>query len=195
MIVDLEDPASVTRFSHELVNGSWHPEILILNGGGPKPGSIATLQLEDWDRAYQSTFRSMLSLAYAVLPGMRTAKWGRIVALTSTTVKQPIANMPLSNSFRIALLSTMKTLAGDVAHEGITVNSIATGRIRTDRLRELYGSDAAMDSAATNEIPIGRVAEPEEFAPLVTFLCGEPARYITGQTIAIDGGLVRGIFG
>jgi len=117
------------------------------------------------------------------------------VALTSTSVKQPLGNLALSNAFRVALVAAMKTLAGDVAADGITVNSIATGRVRTDRLRELYGADAAMDTAAEAEVPMRRVAAPAEFAPLVAFLCGDPARYVTGQTIAIDGGLVRGIFG
>jgi 3-oxoacyl-[acyl-carrier protein] reductase len=116
--------------------------------------------------------------------------------LTSTSVKQPIANIVLSNAFRTGLVAALKTLAGEVAADGITINSIATGRVETDRLRELYGGDdAQMKAAAAAEVPVGRVATPQEFAPLVAFLCGAPASYVTGQTIAIDGGLIRGTFG
>jgi len=126
---------------------------------------------------------------------MRAAKWGRIVALTSSSVKQPIPGLALSNTFRTALVSALKTLSAEVAAEGITVNAIATGRVATSRLRELYASDDAMTAAAKTDVPIGRVALPAEFAPMVAFLCGEPALYVTGQTIGVDGGLVRGVFG
>ena len=120
--------------------------------------------------------------------------WGRIVALTSTSVKQPIPNLALSNVFRTALVSALKSLSLDVARAGVTVNAIATGRVLTDRLRHLYQDEDAIRAAAEIEVPIGRVAMPAEFAPLVAFLCGEPARYVTGQTIAIDGGLIKALF-
>jgi 3-oxoacyl-[acyl-carrier protein] reductase len=170
-------------------------DILVLNGGGPKPGYFLDTQLEDWDGAYNTTLRSMIELTHAAVPSMRARRWGRIVALTSTSVEQPIGNLVLSNAFRVALVAALKSLSSDVAADGITVNSIATGRVRTDRLRELYGDDEAMDRAAKAEVPIGRVATTEEYAPLAAFLCSESARYITGQTIAIDGGLTSGIFG
>jgi 3-oxoacyl-[acyl-carrier protein] reductase len=110
-------------------------------------------------------------------------------------VKQPIDNLLLSNAFRTALVATLRTLAVDVAPDGVTVNSIATGRIETARLRSLYGDDDAKLRAAGSEVPIGRIATPAEFAPLAVFLCGEPAGYVTGQTISVDGGLTRGLFG
>jgi 3-oxoacyl-[acyl-carrier protein] reductase len=110
-------------------------------------------------------------------------------------VKQPIATLALSNIFRTALVSTLKTLSAEIAKDGVTVNAIATGRIETARLRSLYGDDDAALQRAGAEVPIGRIATPEEFAPLVAFLCGEPARYITGQTISVDGGLIAGLFG
>jgi 3-oxoacyl-[acyl-carrier protein] reductase len=136
----------------------------------------------------------MIELTNGVLPGMAAKQWGRIVALTSTSVKQPIPNLTLSNAFRTALVSALKTLSLEVAKDGITVNSIATGRVDTDRLRQLYPDEAAMHALAKTDIPIGRIATAEEFAPMVTFLCSEAARYITGQTIAIDGGLTRALF-
>jgi len=115
--------------------------------------------------------------------------------LTSTSVKEPIGTLVLSNALRTALVSALKTLSGDIARDGVTVNCIATGRILTDRLRTLYGNDDdALAKAAANDIPIGRAAMPEEFPHLVTFLCSQLASYITGQTIAIDGGLIRHLY-
>jgi len=126
---------------------------------------------------------------------MRAKGWGRIVALTSMSVKEPIPNLVLSNSFRTALTAALKTLSGEVASEGVTINCIATGRILTDRLRQLYDNDEdALRSAAQREVPMRRPGTPSEFAPLVTFLCGEPASYITGQTIAIDGGYIKSLY-
>lgn len=193
--VDLSDRASIGGMLEDVRKNFGEIDILVLNGGGPKPGYFLDTQLEDWDRAYNSILRSMIELTHAVVPSMRERRWGRIVALTSTSVEQPIGNLVLSNAFRVALVAALKSLSSDVAADGITVNSIATGRVRTDRLRKLYGDDEAMDRAAKAEVPIGRVATTQEYAPLVAFLCGESARYITGQTIAVDGGLTRGIFG
>jgi 3-oxoacyl-[acyl-carrier protein] reductase len=193
--MDLADRASIERTTREVTTAFGGVDILVANGGGPKPGSYAEVCAADWDGAYRATLRSMLDLVDGVLPGMREKRWGRIVALTSTSVKQPIGNLVLSNAFRTALVSTLKTLSNDVARDGITINCVATGRVATDRLLQLYGSEDEMRRAAEREMPIGRVAAPSEFAPLVAFLCSEPARYITGQTIAIDGGLIRGIFG
>ncbi len=193
--LDLSDAASVAAMLDGVRDAFGGVDIAILNGGGPKPGTCTSLSLDDWDNGYRVTLRCMLQIVEGVLPRMRAAQWGRIVALTSSTVKQPIANLALSNSFRVALVAALKTLSNEVARDGITVNSIATGRVITDRLRELYPDEAALHRAAESEIPIGRVATPQEFAPLVAFLCGEPARYVTGQTIGIDGGLIRGLFG
>ncbi len=173
--------------------GSIH--ICIANGGGPPAGTFTQMPFGRWDDAYRSLLRSIVQLVQGVLPGMRDKRWGRIVALTSTSVKQPIDTLVLSNAFRTALVSALKTLSNEVARDGITVNAIATGRIETDRLRSLYGDDRAELERAGSEVPLGRIAQPAEFAGLVAFLCGEPARYITGQTIAIDGGLVAGLFG
>ncbi|MFN2448237.1 MAG: SDR family oxidoreductase [Candidatus Baltobacteraceae bacterium] len=189
--VDLDDPGSVESLLRECA----HADILIANGGGPKPGTMLQLGLRDWDAAYAGVLRSQLQLVHGLARNMRARGWGRIVALTSTSVKQPIPSLALSNMFRTALVSALKTLSLEVARDGVTVNAIATGRIETARLRSLYGNDLAQLRAAGTEVPAGRVAQPAEFAPLVAFLCGEPAGYITGQTIAVDGGLVAGVFG
>ena len=192
--VDLNDAASITALSREVRAACGEVDILVLNGGGPKPGTLLEAKPDDWERAYRGTLRSALDLIDAIVPSMRSRGWGRIVALTSTSVKQPIKTIALSNVFRTALVSALKTLSIEVARDGITVNAIATGRVLTDRLRELYPDESSLHRAAQTEIPIGRVATPEEFAPMVAFLCSERAGYITGQTIAIDGGLIASLF-
>ncbi|GAC1389748.1 MAG: SDR family oxidoreductase [Vulcanimicrobiaceae bacterium] len=169
-------------------------DILVANGGGPKPGTFLDLGLDDWDNAYRGTLRSMLQLVYGVAPQMRASKWGRIVALTSTSVKQPIPNLTLSNSFRSALVAALKTLSIEVAPDGVTVNAIATGNFLTDRLLQLHGDEASVHESAKTAIPMARVGMPAEFAPTVAFLCGQGAAYITGQTIAIDGGSIKSLF-
>jgi 3-oxoacyl-[acyl-carrier protein] reductase len=192
--VDLADPRSIETLLRDVRDAFGGADILVANSGGPKPGTVLQTAPDDWDAAYRTLLRSMLQLIEGVVPSMRERKWGRIVALTSSSVKQPIATLALSNMFRTALVSALKTLSTEVAKDGVTVNAIATGRILTDRLRSLYGDDAAIEKAG-KEVPAGRVAHPEEFAPLVAFLCGEPARYVTGQTISVDGGLIAGLFG
>jgi 3-oxoacyl-[acyl-carrier protein] reductase len=193
-VADLSDESSIDVLLRDVHAQFGGVDIFIANGGGPKPGTVMETAAADWDAAYRSLLRSMLQIIEGVVPQMRRRKWGRIVALTSTSVKQPIATLALSNMFRSALVSALKTLSAEIAKDGVTVNAIATGRIETARLRSLYGDHAALERAGA-EVPIGRIAQPEEFAPLAVFLCGEPARYITGQTIAVDGGLISGLFG
>lgn len=192
---DLNDESAVARLLAEVRSALGDVEILVANSGGPKPGTFTSVALDDWDAGYRSVLRNMIQLIEGVVPDMRRRRFGRVVALTSSSVKQPIPTLVLSNAFRTALVSALKTLSLEVAADGVTVNAIATGRIETDRLRALYDNDAKkIDEAARADVPMQRIAQPAEFAPLVTFLCGEPAGYITGQTIAIDGGLIRSLF-
>jgi len=190
---DLEDPASVDQLLGDVRRAFGDPAILVANSGGPAPGGFLELDLARWDAGYRSTLRNMLQLVQGVVPAMRAQKWGRIVALTSSSVKQPIPTLALSNAFRVALVAALKTLSSEVAKDGVTVNAIATGRVLTDRLRHLYPDEKALHEAAASEIPAGHVATPDEFAPMVAFLCGDPAGYVTGQTIAVDGGLIKGL--
>ncbi len=194
-VADLSAPAAIDALLAGVRDAYGSIDILVANSGGPKPGTFTQMDLHDWDAGYGGVLRSMVQLIEGVVPSMRAQKWGRIVALTSSSVKQPIPTLVLSNAFRTALVSALKTLSMEIAADGVTVNAIATGRIETDRLRKLYdGDERKMQEAARADIPIGRNAMPEEFAPLVAFLCGEPARYVTGQTIAIDGGLIKSLF-
>ncbi len=193
-IVDMNDSGSIRSLVARVNDAFGEIDILVANSGGPKPGTYTHMSLEDWDAAYHGVLRNMLELVDGVLPGMTARQWGRIVALTSSSVKQPISNLVLSNTFRVALVSALKSLSIDVGKNGITVNAIATGRILTDRLRKLYGNEDDMNASAQADIPLGRVGTPEEFAPIVAFLCSEAARYITGQTIAVDGGMIKSLF-
>jgi len=193
-VADQTDADSLVRAVRDAEAQLGPVEILIVNGGGPRPGTYTQMSARDWDAAYALTMQSALRLVEAVLPGMRQRRWGRIVALESVSVKQPIPTLVLSNAFRTAVVSALKTLSVEVAAEGITVNSIATGLVETDRFRALYGTPEKKQEALAR-IPMKRAASPEEYAPLAVFLCGEPARYVTGQTISIDGGLTAGLFG
>lgn len=192
--LDQSEAASVASLVQRVRAKLGDPEILVLNGGGPKAGTYSEITLEEWDRAYVSGLRGILQLVNDAVPHMRASRWGRIVALTSTSVKVPIPNLVLSNAFRTALVSALKTLSGEVAREGVTINAIATGRILTDRLRAIYDDERALLAAAERDVPMQRPGTAEELAALVAFLCGEPSRYITGQTIAVDGGLIKSLF-
>jgi 3-oxoacyl-[acyl-carrier protein] reductase len=194
-VLNLEEPSSIAAFLAAVRSEFGDVDIAVLNGGGPHAGRFTEMSARDWDSAYRLLLSSMLGLAAALLPAMRARGWGRIVALTSTSVKQPIDTLVLSNTFRTALVAALRTLAVEVARDGITVNCIATGRIETQRLRELYDHDEVKLRQAASEVPVGRIAKPDEFAPMVAFLCSEPARYVNGQTISVDGGLTRGLFG
>jgi len=191
---DQSSAESIAQLCKEVEAQCGPIEILVINGGGPAPGTFSQTAPAAWDSAYALTLQSALRLVWAVLPGMRARRWGRIVALESVTVKQPIPALVLSNAFRGAVAAALKSLASEVAAEGITVNTIATGLVMTDRFRRLYDTPGKV-AAAVAAVPIGRPATPAEFAPMVAFLCGEPARYVTGQTISIDGGLTAGVFG
>ena len=192
-LVDLSSRESIATLLCDVRDAYDDIDILIANGGGPKAGTFLQMEPQDWDRGYEGVLRSMITLVEGVVPSMRARGWGRVVALTSSSVKQPLKGLVLSNVFRTALVSALKTLSIEVARDGVTVNTIATGRILTDRLRSLYPDEQAMASAALADIPIGRIATPAEFAPMVAFLCSELAGYITGQTIAVDGGLISAL--
>ncbi|MGA2394365.1 MAG: SDR family oxidoreductase [Candidatus Lustribacter sp.] len=186
--LDLSDPAAIDAMLAAVRARQGDAEILVANSGPPKPGMVTNLTLADWDAAYGPTMRSLLQVTYGVLPAMRRRRWGRIVNLSSSAVKTPIPNLALSNAFRAGLLGALKTLSREVAADGVTINVIATGKIETDRARSFYSAPGAWEKQQT-DIPFGRFGKPEEFAPLVAFLCGDGARYISGTTIAIDGGL------
>ena len=169
-------------------------EILITNTGGPPLGGALDHELSDWERAYRSLVLAPRVLAGTVVPGMRERGWGRIVNVGSSSTREPIPGLNLSNSHRMASVGFLKTLSREVAADGITVNTVATGRFATDRLIDNAGSLESAEEAAREEIPAARLGQPDEYGDLVAFLCSERAAYITGTVIPIDGGLLRSAF-
>ena len=166
-------------------------EILVTNTGGPPYGGALDHSIEEWEEAYRSLVLAPLILATAVVPGMRERAWGRIVNVGSTSSREPIPGLSLSNAHRLAAVGFLKTLAREVAGDGITVNTVATGRFATNRLAGEDGSLDAAEAAAREQVPARRLGTPEEYGDLVAFLCSERAAYITGAMIPIDGGLLR----
>ena len=170
------------------------------NAGGPPAGVFEKHDWDTWERAVNLTLRSAVELTRAVLPGMRERKWGRVINVTSIAVKQPVDNLILSNSVRSAVTGFARTLANEVATDGITVNNILPGYTRTERVEQLADSTAAKEGVDRRdilarfekEIPMRRLGEPNEFAALAAFLASERASYITGQSIAVDGGWIKG---
>jgi 3-oxoacyl-[acyl-carrier protein] reductase len=168
-------------------------EILVTNTGGPPLGGAHDHPQEEWEDAYRSLVLAPKVLTEAVVPGMRERKWGRIVNVGSSSVREPIPYLTLSNANRMAAVGLFKTLAMEVAGDGITVNTIATGRFATDRLASNWGSWEEMERGAPEGVPAARLGQPEEFGDLVAFLCSERAAYLTGAVIPLDGGLSRGV--
>jgi 3-oxoacyl-[acyl-carrier protein] reductase len=198
--VDLSDKASVANLI-VTIRAAGGVDILVNNSGGPKAGPTIGQSAENWSSAFEMMATSIFAVTDAMLEGMIAKKWGRIITIGSSGVTQPIANLALSNGVRAAVSGWSKTLASEVGKHGITVNMILPGRIDTDRVRELDGIKAdktgasveAVQEASRNEIPVGRYGKPEEFAAVAVFLASARASYVTGSSIRVDGGMIRGI--
>ncbi len=168
-------------------------EILVTNTGGPPPGTALDADLGEWRAAYESLVLAPRVLIAAVLPGMRERGWGRIVNVGSSATREPIEGLALSNSHRPGLIGLLKTLSREVAGDGITVNDVATGRFATDRLAANWGGRERMEELAIEGVPAGRLGDPAEYGDLVAFLCSERAAFVTGSSIALDGGMLRSV--
>jgi 3-oxoacyl-[acyl-carrier protein] reductase len=177
-------------------------DILVTNSGGPKSGRFDTLTPDDLDNATRLLLSSAVGFARAVVPGMRARKWGRIINVTSIAAKQPVDGLMLSNSLRAGVVAFARTLSTEVAPDGITVNNLLPGYTRTARVLDLSSQMAAAAGTTPQEIvrrweaeiPMQRLGEPQELAALAAFLASARAAYITGQSIAVDGGWIRGLF-
>jgi 3-oxoacyl-[acyl-carrier protein] reductase len=167
-----------------------HIDILILNSGGPPAGTFESTSVESYDKAFANGLLSMIAMTKLVVPQMRTRKWGRVVAITSIAVRQPIANLILSNTARAGLTGFLKTVSREVACDGVTVNTVQPGTHDTDRIRQLYG---ATPDAKALDIPAGFVGDPKDFGSVVAFLCSESAKFITGVNLQVDGGAYTGL--
>ena len=176
-------------------------DILVTNAGGPPAGTFLDTTPAMWEETVKLTLLSAVQLARGVLPGMRKQRWGRIINITSIAVKQPVDNLILSNSLRAAVTGFARTLANEVAAEGVTVNNVMPGFTRTQRLEELAERVAAQQQIGIpavragweKQIPMARLGEPEEFAALVAFLASQQASYITGTSIPVDGGWIKAL--
>ena len=198
---DLSELAGVDAVVDAAARAFGRIDVLVTNTGGPPPGPFESHSREAWRAAVAQNLESVLDLTRAVLPGMKERGWGRIVNITSIAVKQPVENLVLSNSVRAAVTGFARTLANEVAPHGITVNNVMPGYTRTERLEELAGAVAKRKGlpheqrfdAWNDEIPMRRLGDPRELAALIAFLASERASYITGQSIAVDGGWIRSL--
>ena len=194
---DVSEQADVEDLVHGALQAHGTLDVLVVNAGGPPPGDFADVTHADWDTAYQLTLRSAVTAINAALPAMRDNGFGRIVVIGSSSVRRPLPGLVLSNAFRPALAGLVKSLAVDVAADGVTVNMVSPGRIETDRVREIDRRQAERQgrteeevrSASEAGIPARRYGLPAELASMVRFLASDEAGYVTGQSMLVDGGL------
>jgi 3-oxoacyl-[acyl-carrier protein] reductase len=201
LAADLTDPEQIQHLVDGTLRHWGRIDVLVTNNGGPPAAYFDDLDDEAWLAAHQLTLMSTVRLIRAVLPTMRSQGWGRIVNITSVSVKQPLDNLLLSNVYRPGVVGLAKTLSAQVAGDGVTINNVAPGYTRTERVLALAEARAEEEGRTVEEIlaeitvsyPMKRMGEPEEMAALVAFLASERASYITGATIQVDGGFVQGI--
>lgn len=199
--VDLDTKSGIRELLDHVEETVGHVDIAVTNNGGPDPGTFEELTDEQWEEAVQRTLMSSLRIARGLLPGMKEQGWGRIVNITSISVKEPIENLMLSNSLRSAVVGWAKTLSKEVGEDGVLVNNVCPGYVHTSRVEQLArenteGTDQSVEEfidGLGDKNPIGRPGDPEEIGALVAFLCSEKASYINGTTIQADGGQVSSL--
>jgi 3-oxoacyl-[acyl-carrier protein] reductase len=201
VVANLSEADGVQAVTEAAIDTFGHVDVLVTNTGGPPAGPFESHSADVWRAAVAQNLESVVNLTRAVLPSMKERQWGRIVNITSIAVKQPVDGLILSNAVRAAVTGFARTLANEVAPAGITVNNVLPGYTRTERLVHLAehnaqakGTDVAGAYAAwESEIPMARLGEPDELAALIAFLASTRAAYITGQSIAVDGGWIRSL--
>lgn len=193
-VVDVTDAMQIERFISEVRDEFGAISILVNNAGGPKVGNYQTVDSQDWLDAYHLTLRSAVTTTELVLDDMKSAKWGRIINISSFSIKQPIPEIMLSNVMRMGVQGWAKSLSLDIGAYGITINTVCPGWTLTDRVKSmLSGADGdERQQAIIDGIPMGRFAHPDEIASMVTFLASQQASYITGVAIPVDGGVIKG---
>jgi 3-oxoacyl-[acyl-carrier protein] reductase len=190
LVFDVGDAQGGAAFVDTARDALGGVDILVTNAGGPPPGNFESTPLDRYPEALALNLLSVVGMCNAAIPAMRKQGWGRVVAITSIAVRQPIETLILSNTARAGATAFLKTLAREVAGDGVTVNSLQPGLHATDRLRSLYGGDVG---AAAAGIPARQVGRPEDFGAVAAFLCSDHARFITGAAIPIDGGAYAGL--
>jgi 3-oxoacyl-[acyl-carrier protein] reductase len=198
---DVSNDAEVRRFADAVQRQFGRIDVCVTNAGGPPAKSFAQTTMEEWDRAYELNLRSIVSFAHAVLPRMQQQRWGRLIAITSVAVKQPVFELILSNAVRSGVLGLVRSLATQYGPDNITVNNVGPGYTATERILELAEANARAtgrtvaeyEADVAKDIPLRRLARPEEVADAIVWIASERASYITGQTILVDGGVYRGL--
>ncbi|GGO76950.1 SDR family oxidoreductase [Nonomuraea cavernae] len=189
VLADVEDPEAAARLAAETREVLGPVDILVANAGGPPAGRFVDASLAEWDVAIQRNLLGTVRLIHAVLPEMRSRGWGRIVTITSRSVREAIDGLALSNATRSAVAGIVRTLAREVGGDGVLVNNVLPGPIDTQRMRELSGR---LDSSANGaDVPVGRIGRPEEVGDVVAFLASERASYVNGISMLVDGGASR----
>lgn len=199
---DVSDQSELEKIVKKTIDAFGTVHILINNAGGPPFGYFEQFDMDQWQKAIELNLLSTINLTKLVTPYMKEQNWGRIINITSIAVKQPLDGLILSNTSRAGVIGFAKTISNELAKHSILVNNVCPGRIFTDRIKNLANSRAKKDNksfyqvieAMETDIPLGKIGTPEEFANMVVFLASEKASYITGNTIQIDGGLLKGIF-
>ena len=198
---DVATESGATGFVREAAQALGGCEILVTNAGGPRPATFDELADEDFAGAFELLFLSTIRMTREALPHMRAAGYGRVVAIASSAVKQPIPGLMLSTSIRTGLIGWARTLVDEVGPDGITVNAVLPGRHATDRIRELHEDRARREGVSIEEaaaddasqIPLRRIGDPRELAHVVAFLASERASYVSGAFVQVDGGMYRGL--
>ena len=191
--VDMSNPDHVKRLCARIKEEVGNPDIIVNNTGGPKPGGFFDLSLEDWDTGYRLIVASTVILYKEFIPAMRENKWGRIVNITSTTSRQPIEGLTLSNAYRPGILGVAKLVSDEVSRDNVLLNTVMPGITMTDRMKELAAErpEGSIVDRLANETPARRAADPMEQGDAVAFLCSDKASFITGTSLAVDGGSIR----
>ena len=190
IVADVSTPDGAAGFVTDATTALGSVDILVTNAGGPPPGGFASTELDAYEPALGLNLLSVVAMCKTAVPPMQERKWGRVVAITSISVRQPIETLILSNTARAGATGFLKTVAREVARDGVTVNSVQPGLHATARLVSLYGGDA---SSAAAGIPAGVVGQPDDFGAVVAFLCSEQAKFVTGTAISVDGGSYAGL--
>ena len=198
---DVSRAEDVDRLLKDVKQSLGDPQILVTNAGGPPPGTFASTNLEEYEKAINLNLMSAVNLIHGVTPAMKDKGWGRIIAVTSISVKQPIANLLLSNMARAGLTGFLKTISTELAPYGITVNALLPGTHKTSRIEQLVKDTATREKKSEEEvyremmdaIPCKAIGDPADFGAAAAFLAGTRARYITGQNLLVDGGRYSGL--
>lgn len=201
LVCDVTNAAQINAAIAATVERWGGLHILVTNAGGAAAGRFDALDDEAWDKGWRLNFLSVVQLVRAALPHLQASGWGRIITITSTTVKQPIDDLLISSAVRPGVVGLVRSLASQLGPYGITVNNVAPGFTRTERVTHIFTTRAAANKTSfedeikttTERVPVGRMGEPDELAAVVAFLASTRAAYVTGQTILVDGGAYRGL--